>query len=292
MRALIAPVSRGRRMGFLLAGWGHARRQPPGSATAPPAHTSAPPTASGPWPKLRGCAGAPRPRASPLAPGVAAPVLCDPRGPTRALAPLLRCAPYDPAARESTKRATDWTGDKVPGTATGDDETPTRLTAGTPPPGHNRGLGGAASHAGAPGSPPADTQGTAGRCGRCDLRPPPDESTGARDRPDGPGGGRPELGRPGSPGGAAAPCVIAWDAKDAIGPQGQRSVVWRERPARYGHATGRSAFRQPVCAACASRADGPHAATAPRALRLRERAHDTGLQAARARQQTETFNKG
>jgi len=64
---------------------------------------------------------------------------------------------------------------------------------------------------------------------------------------------------------AAARCVIDWDATDAICPHGQRSVVWRERPDRHGQATVRIACSKPGCAACASRADGTRAATAPRA---------------------------
>jgi transposase len=90
---------------------------------------------------------------------------------------------------------------------------------------------------------------------------------------------------------AAAQFVIDWDAKYALCPQGQRSVVWMERPDRHGHPTVRIAFSKPVCAACARRADCTRAATAPRALRIRERDHYTVLQAARARQQTETFKK-
>jgi hypothetical protein len=88
---------------------------------------------------------------------------------------------------------------------------------------------------------------------------------------------------------AAAPCVIDWDAQYAICPQGQRSVVGRERPDRHGHPTVRMAFSKPVCGACARRADGPRAATAPRAWRLRERDHSTALEAARVRQQTAGF---
>jgi transposase len=90
---------------------------------------------------------------------------------------------------------------------------------------------------------------------------------------------------------AAAPFGIDWDAKVAICPPGQRSVVWRERAERHGHATVRRAFSKPVGAACASRADGTRAASAPRALRLREREPHSALQAARVRQQTETFKK-
>jgi transposase len=64
-----------------------------------------------------------------------------------------------------------------------------------------------------------------------------------------------------------------------------------ERPDRHGHPTVRIAFSQPVCTACASRADCTHAVTAPRALRIRERDHYTGLQAARVRQETDPFKK-
>ena len=90
---------------------------------------------------------------------------------------------------------------------------------------------------------------------------------------------------------AAAQCVIDWAATDAICPPGQQRVVWLERPERHGQATVRSAFSQPGCAACARRAACPHAATAPRAGRSRERDHYTVLQAARARPQTDTFQK-
>jgi len=90
---------------------------------------------------------------------------------------------------------------------------------------------------------------------------------------------------------AAAQLVIDWEAKHAICPQGQQSVVWMERPARHGHATVRIAFRKPVCGACARRADCTRAATAPRAWRLREQDHDPALQTARAQQQTDAFKQ-
>jgi DDE family transposase len=88
---------------------------------------------------------------------------------------------------------------------------------------------------------------------------------------------------------AATQFVIDWDATYAICPQGQRSVVWMERPDRHGHPTARIAFRKPVCAACARRADCTRAATTPRALRIRERDHYTALPTARVREQTEAF---
>jgi uncharacterized protein (TIGR03067 family) len=90
---------------------------------------------------------------------------------------------------------------------------------------------------------------------------------------------------------AAAQFVLDWDAKDAICPQGQRSVVWMERPDRHGHPTVRIAFSKPVCGTCASRTDCTRAVSAPRALRIRERDHYTVLQTARVRQQKDAFKK-
>ena len=43
-------------------------------------------------------------------------------------APLLISSPYDPEARYGTKRETEWTGYKVHGTETCDDETPNLIT--------------------------------------------------------------------------------------------------------------------------------------------------------------------
>jgi transposase len=90
---------------------------------------------------------------------------------------------------------------------------------------------------------------------------------------------------------AAANFGIDWEAKHAICPPGQHRVVWMERPDRHGHATVRIACRTPGCAACSSRAECTRAASAPRALRLRDHDHDTVRQAARAQQQTETFTQ-
>jgi transposase len=180
-------------------------------------------------------------------------------------APLLICSPYDPEVRESTKRETDWTGYKVHVTATCDDETPNLIT---------------------------DVMTTPATTSDCAVRPP--MQVHLAPRPLTPGEQLVDAGyvtsdhlltsrtEPGidligpvavdqrwqgqaANGFAAAQCVIDWDATYALCPPGQRSVVWLERPDRHGHATVRIAFSKPVCAACASRADCTHAATAPRA---------------------------
>jgi transposase len=204
-------------------------------------------------------------------------------------APLRLSSPDAPEARYGQKRETAWTGDTVHVTDTCDDETPNLITdVPTPPatPSDVAVLPTIQAHLATrqltpgeqlvdAGSVTADHRLTSRTAHGIDLMGP------VADDQRWPG----QAGN----GFAAARCVIDWDAKDAIGPPGQRRVVWLERPDRHSHATVRMAFRKPVWGACASRADCPRAATAPRALVLHEREHDTALQSARVRQQTDAF---
>ena len=206
-------------------------------------------------------------------------------------APLLISSPYDPEARYGKKRETEWTGYKVHVTETCDDETPNLIT---------------------------DVLTTLATTSDVAVLPTIQDNLATRQVPPqeqfvdagyvsadhlltsrtehgidliGPVPGDQSWQGQAANGFAAAQFVIDWEAQHAICPQGQRSVVWMERPDRHGHPTVRIAFSKPVCAACASRADCTRAATAPRALRIRARDHYTVLQAARVRQQTETFKK-
>jgi transposase len=206
-------------------------------------------------------------------------------------APWLMSSPEDPEARYAKKRETEWTGDKVHITETCDDETPNLLTDVTTTPATTSDVAvlptiqaNLAARQLTPREQPVDagyvtsdhllTSRTAH--GIALVGPAPaDQSWQGQARH----------------GFAAVNFVIDWDAKHALCPQGQRSVVWTERPDRHGHATVRIAFSKPVCAACASRAECTRAASAPRALRLREHDHYTVLQAARAQQQTDTFKQ-
>jgi transposase len=206
-------------------------------------------------------------------------------------APLLISSPYDPDARYGKKRETEWTGYKVHVTETCDDETPNLITDVTTTPATTSDFAmlpaiqaNLATRQLTPGEQLVDSGYvtsdhllTSRTAHGIDLIGPvaADQSWQGQ----------------AANGFAAAQFVIDWAAKHAICPQGQRSVVWMERPDRHGHATVRIAFSKPVCAACASRADCTRAATAPRALRIRERDHYTALQAARARQQTDTFKQ-
>jgi transposase len=204
-------------------------------------------------------------------------------------APLLRSAPYDPEARSGNKRETAWTGDKVQVTETCADETPHLITAVMTTPATP------ADFAMLPTlQAPLATRQRTPREQLVDVGSVTSDHLWTS---------RTEHGRdligPAMPdrrwqgqaghGCAAAQFVLDWDAKSALCPQGPRSVVWRERPDRHGHPTVRIACSKPGGGACARRADCTRAATAPRALRLRERDHYTALQPARGRQQTEAF---
>jgi transposase len=207
-------------------------------------------------------------------------------------APLLISSPDDPEARYGKTRETEWTGDQVHVTEPCDDETPNLITDVTTTPATTSDVA----------MLPAIQANLATR-----QLPPGEQMVDSGDVTSdhlltsrtehgidliGPVADDQSWQGQAANGFAAAQFVIDWDAKHAICPQGQRSVVWMERPDRHGHATVRIAFSQPVCAACASRANCTRAATAPRALRLRARDHYTALQTARARQQTETFTQG
>jgi transposase len=204
-------------------------------------------------------------------------------------APVLSSSPADPEARYGQKRAPAWPGDQVHVTDPWDDETPHLITEVTTTPATPSAFAllpvmqaPLATRQLTPGAPSVDAgDGTSAHLLTS-------RSEHGIDRM-GPVADAPRWQGQAANGFAAAQFVIDWDAQHAICPQGQRSVVWLVRPDRHGHATVRIACSKPVCAACAGRADGTRAATAPRALRLRAHAHDPALQAARARQQTDTF---
>jgi transposase len=202
-------------------------------------------------------------------------------------APLLLSSPYAPEARYGKKRETAWTGYKVHGTETGDDETPNLITDVTTTPATTSDfamLPTMQAHLATRQLTPqeqivdagyvtADHLWTSRTDHSIDLIGPAMND-------------RSWQGQPGN-GFAAAQFVSDWDATYALCPQAQRSVVWMERPDRHGHPTVRMAFSKPVCGACTSRADCTRAATAPRALRIRERDHYRALQTARVQQQTD-----
>jgi transposase len=204
-------------------------------------------------------------------------------------AALLISSPYDAEARYSKKRDTEWTGYKVHVTETCDDDTPNLITDVTTTPATTADFDvlptiqdNLADRKLTPkeqivdaGYVTADHLLTSRAGHEIDLLGPVafDHSWQAK----------------AGNGFAAAQFVIDWEAQQATCPMGQQSVVWMERPDRHGHATVQISFSKPVCAGCARRPDCTQSATAPRALRIRERDHYLALQAARERQQTELF---
>ncbi len=84
----------------------------------------------------------------------------------------------------------------------------------------------------------------------------------------------------------AAQFVIDWEARRARCPQGKTSAVWVERKSRHGHAAVQIRFAKQDCAACPVRARCTTAVTQGRALLLRNRDHAAALQEARQRQHT------
>jgi hypothetical protein len=180
-------------------------------------------------------------------------------------APLRISSPDAPEARYGTKRDPAWTGSQGHVTATGADETPQRIPAVLTTPATT------SAGAGRPTMPdhlatrpvaPREQGVAAGEVRAEPLLPSRPEPGSALL---GPVPGDQRWPGPAADGCAAAQLVRDWDARHAICPHGQRRVVWRERPERHGPPTGRSACSQPGCAAGARRADGPRAATAPRA---------------------------
>ena len=204
-------------------------------------------------------------------------------------APVLISSPYDPEARYSKKRNTEWTGYKVHLTETCDDDTPNLITDVT------------TTSAPIPDSVvlPTIQDQVADR----QLTPTEqivdsgyvtaDHLVHSRTEHGvdllGPVVGDYRWQATAGNGFAAAQFVIDWEAQQATCPQGQQRVVWMERPDHHDHATIHIKFSKPVCAACGRRPDCTRSATEPRSLQIR--AHDPyyALQAARERQQTAAF---
>lgn len=206
-------------------------------------------------------------------------------------AALLISSPYDVDARYSKKRDTEWTGYKVHLTETCDDDTPNLITDVTTTPATlsdydvlptiqehlaDRQLTPKEQIVDS-GYVTADHLVTSRSDHQIDLLGPvaDDHSWQAK----------------AGNGFAAAQFVIDWDAKQALCPQGQRSVIWLERTDRHGHASVQISFRKQVCAACACRASCTQSESGPRTLLVRDRDQYLALQAARTRQQSELFKE-
>lgn len=204
-------------------------------------------------------------------------------------APLLISSPYDPEARYSKKRETEWTGYKVHLTETCDDDLPHLLTdvlttpattsdfEATPtiqanlvardlPPGEHIVDGGyiTAEH----------LVSSQQDYGINLLGPAPEDHSWQAKTNDG---------------FAAAQFVIDWQTHSATCPQGKTSTSWMPRQDHNDHPTIQIKFAKTDCLACAQRSNCTHSATQPRLIMIRAQDQYEALQAARQRQTTETF---
>lgn len=206
-------------------------------------------------------------------------------------ASLLISSPYDPDARYSKKRETEWTGYKVHLTETCDDEMPNLITDVTTTPATTSDSAvtaviqenllardvGPSEHIVDAGYVTADHLLTSQREREIELLGPaaPDRSWQAR-REDG-------L--------EAAQFVIDWERRQAVCPQGETSVQWWGQRDRHGNPTIRIMFGKAACGECVVRERCVQSATAGRVLVVRTREHYEVLQAARERQATEGFKE-
>jgi len=203
--------------------------------------------------------------------------------------PLLISTPYDPDARYSQKRHTEWTGYKVHLTETCDDDTPNLITGVTTTPATTLDFPVLSSiqqqladrdvlpreQLVDAGYMTADQfQNSRTEHGIDLVGPIADDRSWQALQDDGLG---------------AAQFVIDWEAKEATCPQGTTSVGWFHRKSRHGHAAIQIRFPQEACAACCIRARCTRAKTQGRALLVRTQEHALALQEARERRQHDGF---
>jgi transposase len=202
-------------------------------------------------------------------------------------ASLLISSPYDPEARYSKKRETEWTGYKVHLTETCDDDKPNLITdvattlATTP---DHAMTGVIEEQLAARKLLPAEHIVDAGYVTADQL------VASQRQQVDLLGPTPPEPGWQAKAGeGFAASCfVIDWEAQQASCPQGKTSVIWRPTTNKYGQAMLTIRFAHTDCPGCPVR---PNCVASKRPRALTIRAHDqyVALQAARQRQTSEEF---
>jgi transposase len=203
------------------------------------------------------------------------------------LAARLISTPYDPDARFSQKRDTQWTGYKVHLTETCDDDTPNLITDVTTT---------------AATTPDVATlpsiQANLARRGLVPREQIVDSGYMAAEQLVtsqseygiellGPVGQDQSWQARAGAGFAQAQFTIDWESQQAICPQGERSVDWQLGQAQ----TLEIGFAASSCAACAVRAACTQSAKRPRRLRVQLREHYQALQQARERQHSEVFKQ-
>jgi transposase len=201
--------------------------------------------------------------------------------------PLLISSPYDPDARYSKKRETEWVGYKAHLTESCDDDAPhiiTNVETTLAPAADNTMTGTIQAHLAArdlvPREHVVDTSYvtsehlvTAEDMGT-DLLGPVLEDQSWQTRAQG--------------GFGVASFLIDWEGQRAICPRGKVSAVWDPKKDSDGHDVINIRFAHADCVACPARPDCVHSPR-PRTLTVRPRAQYEALQAARQRQTTDEF---
>ena len=204
-------------------------------------------------------------------------------------APSLISSPYDPDARYSRKRDTEWVGYKVHLTETCDPDAPHLLTnvETTPATTADNGmLGPIQEHLAArdllPREHIVDTGYVTsehlvdGQNVGTDVLGPLLEDQSWQTRA---GGGY-----------GVASFVVDWEGERAFCPRGKVSAVWDPKTDNKGHEVINIRFAHTDCSTCPARADCVHSPR-PRSLTIRPRAQHEALQAARKRQTTDDFKE-
>ncbi|HXH13354.1 MAG TPA: IS1182 family transposase [Alphaproteobacteria bacterium] len=203
--------------------------------------------------------------------------------------PLLISSPYDPDARYSKKRHTEWVGYKVHLTETCDEDTPNLITDVTTTPATTLDFPvlatiqqNLAERAVLPSEQLVDAgymaadQFQASRTDhQIDLVGPIAENRSWQTRQE--------------DGLGAAQFIIDWEAKQATCPQGKTSVGWYERQSRHGRELIQIRFAKEDCAACSVRSCCTEATTQGRSIQVRSPEHVASLQEARERQRQDEF---
>ena len=204
-------------------------------------------------------------------------------------AQLLISSPYDPEARYTKRRDTEWTGYKVHLTETCEDDLPnliTDVTTTSAPVLDSAMLPMIQDHLAARNLTPQEHLVDSGYMTASHFR-------NSRQTYDidlvGPASTNRSWQAQAGDGFGAAQFVIDWEARQATCPQGKTSAVWVERENRHGHAAIQIRFAKKDCAACPVRARCTTAVTQGRAILLRDRDHATALHEARQRQHTQAW---
>jgi transposase len=202
---------------------------------------------------------------------------------------LLISTPYDPEARYTQKRETEWTGYKVHLTETCEATRPALITnvETTPAPAPDTDVVTTVhAHLAQRALLPHEHLLDAGYMSAEQL---------VTSRADyaidlvGPVPADPSWQAHADQGFAAACFLIDWPARQATCPQGCTSKYWMEHYDRHGQPTVQIVFARADCQACPVRAQCTRSARGPRSIVVRTQAAYAALQAARQHQATATF---